>query len=64
MKTEDPKMAVHKALLFASHKIGYMGTSNGFMTEEQLDHWDELVWNPRGNSGFGGGFNISSLLPQ
>ncbi len=56
MKTEDPKMAVHKALLFASHKIGYMGTSNGFMTEEQLDHWDELVWNPRGTSSFGGGF--------
>ncbi len=61
MKTEDPKMAVHKALLFSSHKIGYMGTSNGFMTEEQLDHWDELVWNPRGNSAFGGGFNIPGL---
>ena len=62
MKTEDPKIAVHKALLFASHKIGYMGTSNGFMTEEQLDHWDELVWNPRGTSSFGGGFNISGLI--
>lgn len=62
MKTEDPKIAVHKALLFASHKIGYMGTSNGFMTEEQLDHWDELVWNPRGTGSFGGGFNISGLI--
>lgn len=61
MKTEDPKMAVHKALLFSSHKIGYMGTSNGFMTEEQLDHWDELVWNPRGTGGFGGGFNIPGI---
>ncbi len=61
MKTEDPKMAVHKALLFASHKIGYMGTSNGFMTEAQLDHWDELVWNPRGTGSFGGGFNIPGL---
>ena len=61
MKTEDPKMAVHKALLFASHKIGYMGTSNGFMTEEQLDHWDELVWNPRGTSALGGGFNIPGM---
>ena len=48
MKTKDPRMAVHKALLFCSHKIGFMGTSNGFMTEDQLDHWDELVWDPRG----------------
>ena len=66
MKTEDPKVAVHKALLFASHKIGYMGTSNGFMTEEQLDNWDEIVWNPKGTSNgitsLTGGLDIEALV--
>lgn len=66
MKTEDPKMAVHKALLFASHKIGYLGTSNGFMTEEQLDHWDEVVWNPKGTgnsiASLAGGLDIEALV--
>ncbi len=47
-KTGDSKAAIHKALLFAANKIGYMGTSNGFMTEEQLEHWEKLIWNPRG----------------
>jgi ribokinase len=41
--------AIHKALLFTSNKIGYMGTSNGFMTENQLEQWDKLIWDPRGN---------------
>ncbi len=41
--------AIHKALLFTSNKIGYMGTSNGFMTEAQLEHWESLIWDPRGN---------------
>ncbi|MBE5916932.1 MAG: carbohydrate kinase family protein [Pseudobutyrivibrio ruminis] len=48
LKTADSKLSIHKALLFASNKIGYMGTSNGFMTEEQLEQWDNLIWNPRG----------------
>ncbi|MBO6214367.1 MAG: carbohydrate kinase family protein [Lachnospiraceae bacterium] len=48
LKTGDSKAAIHKALLFAANKIGYMGTSNGFMTEEQLEQWDQLIWNPRG----------------
>lgn len=47
-KTGDSKTAIHKALLFAAHKIGYMGTSNGFMTEDQLEQWDQVIWNPRG----------------
>jgi ribokinase len=47
LKTADSKLAIHKASLFASNKIGYMGTSNGFMTEEQLEQWDNLIWNPR-----------------
>ena len=41
--------AIHKALLFASNKIGYMGTSNGFMTESQLEQWDKLIWDPTGS---------------
>ncbi len=47
-KTGDSKTAIHKALLFAANKIGYMGTSNGFMTEDQLEQWENLIWNPRG----------------
>ncbi len=48
IKNGDSKNAIHKALLFAANKIGYMGTSNGFMTEQQLDAWEQLIWNPRG----------------
>lgn len=40
----DAAEAIKKAMLFASYKIGYMGTSNGFLTEEQLDQWWNLVW--------------------
>jgi ribokinase len=37
---------MHKALLFTANKIGYMGTSNGFMTEEQLEQWESLIFDP------------------
>ena len=40
----DAQEAIKKAMLFASYKIGYMGTSNGFLTEEQLDQWWDLIW--------------------
>lgn len=40
----DAAEAIKKAMLFASYKIGYMGTSNGFLTEEQLDQWWDLIW--------------------
>lgn len=40
----DAVHAVKNALLFASYKIGYMGTSNGFLTEEELEHWYRLIW--------------------
>ena len=42
--TGDAVHAVKKALLFASYKIGYMGTSNGFLSEEELEHWYKLIW--------------------
>lgn len=43
-KTQDSVFAVKNALLFASYKIGFMGTSNGFMTEEQIGQWRNLIW--------------------
>lgn len=36
--------AIKNALLFASYKIGFVGTSSGFMTEEQIEQWKHLIW--------------------
>ena len=47
VKTKDPKEAIKNALLFASYKIGFVGTSNGFMTEEQIEQWKKIIWNKR-----------------
>jgi ribokinase len=44
LKTGNPKEAIKNALLFASYKIGFVGTSNGFMTEEQIEQWRKLIW--------------------
>lgn len=44
VKTKDAKEAIKNALLFASYKIGFVGTSNGFMTEEQIEQWKRLIW--------------------
>ena len=43
-KTKDAKDAIKNALLFASYKIGFVGTSNGFMTEEQIEQWKKFIW--------------------
>lgn len=43
-ETNDPVYSIKNALLFASYKIGFDGTSNGFMTQEQIENWRELVW--------------------
>ena len=43
-ETGDSSLAIKNAMLFASYKIGYMGTSNGFMTVEQLEQWRSLIW--------------------
>ncbi|MCR5403683.1 MAG: carbohydrate kinase family protein [Butyrivibrio sp.] len=50
METKDSVNAIKNALLFASYKIGYMGTSNGFMTTEQLDQWRNLIWGIKTNA--------------
>ena len=44
VKTGDAHDAIKNALLFASYKIGFLGTSNGFMTEEQIEQWKRLIW--------------------
>ena len=44
VKTGDAKEAIKNALMFASCKIGYVGTSRGFMTEEEIEHWKTLIW--------------------
>ena len=49
METGDSVNAIKNALLFASYKIGYMGTSNGFMTTSQLEQWRNLIWGIKKN---------------
>ena len=44
VKTGDAKEAIKNALMFASCKIGYVGTSKGFMTEKEIEHWKTLIW--------------------
>lgn len=44
MKTGDAKEAIKNALMFASCKIGHLGTSRGFMTEAQIEQWKKLIW--------------------
>ncbi|MCR4657591.1 MAG: carbohydrate kinase family protein [Lachnospiraceae bacterium] len=41
---DDAVRAIKNALLFASYKIGYMGTSQGFLREEELEQWYHLIW--------------------
>ena len=43
-KTSDEIYSIKNALLFASYKIGFVGTSNGFMTEKQIEDWRDLIW--------------------
>lgn len=44
VKTGDARDAIKNALLFVSYKISFVGTSNGFMTEEQIAQWRQLIW--------------------
>lgn len=50
MENGDSVNAIKNALLFASYKIGYMGTSNGFMTTDQLTQWRNLIWGIKDNN--------------
>lgn len=44
LKTGDARESIKNAMLFASYKIGFLGTSNGFLTEEQIETWKRLIW--------------------
>lgn len=45
LKTGNAVDSIKNALLFASYKIGFVGTSNGFMTEQQIEQWRNIIWN-------------------
>ena len=47
LENGDSVYAIKNALLFASYKIGFMGTSNGFMTVDQLQQWRGIIWDFR-----------------
>lgn len=39
MKTHDPYLALRKAMVFASYKIGAVSAADGFLDEDSLDEW-------------------------
>jgi ribokinase len=39
-KTNDPYTAIRKAILFASYKVGATGAADGFLTESQLEGYE------------------------
>ena len=47
LENGDSTAAIKNALLFASYKIGYVGTSTGFLTVDQLEQWRNLIWGIR-----------------
>ncbi len=44
-KNGDCHEAIKYALMFAAYKIGYVGTSKGFMREDEMELWYDLIWN-------------------
>ncbi|MBQ1525629.1 MAG: carbohydrate kinase family protein [Lachnospiraceae bacterium] len=44
VESGDAVHSIKNALLFASYKIGHMGTSQGFLTVEELERWYHLIW--------------------
>lgn len=42
--THDAVYAIKNALLFASYKVGFIGTSNGFLREDEIHQWRNLIW--------------------
>lgn len=42
--TGSPVYAIKNALLFASYKVGFLGTSRGFMSVSQMEQWRSLIW--------------------
>lgn len=44
LKTGNPYVSIKSAILFSSYKIGTAGSSNGFLTEEQLEQYYSIIW--------------------
>ncbi len=44
LETGDSTLAIKNALLFASYKIGFMGTSEGFLSPAQVKEWFDKIW--------------------
>ena len=42
-QTRDPRLALRKATVFASYKVGANGAADGFLTESALDVWCRRV---------------------
>lgn len=38
-RSQDPYLALRKAVVFASYKIGVAGAADGFLTSTELDNW-------------------------
>lgn len=43
-KTGNPYYSIKSSILFSSYKIGTAGSSNGFLTEEQLEQYYSIIW--------------------
>ena len=44
LETKDATFSARNALLFMSYKVGFTGTSNGFLTVAELERWRDLIW--------------------
>lgn len=44
LKTGNPMDAIKKANIFASYKLGFTGTSYGFISEDEICRWEELIF--------------------
>lgn len=42
--TQDPYLAIRKAMVFASYKIGEVGAASGFLSGEELERWMNEVY--------------------
>lgn len=44
LKDGNPLKAIKKANIFASYKIGFTGSSYGFISEEEIERWEKLIF--------------------
>lgn len=46
-QTDDPYLAIRKAMVFASYKIGATGAADGFLSASELERWYQQVYSYR-----------------